>query len=258
MISGSIDMDTATIKSKISDLYGQFFEDMKIDPETGIVAGTDKRFSGFPYLGAKYAGAPVRILFVALDTGNDEKYDSNTFHSFESRERVFLGGDAAKLDFNPHIGGLYATALYLLKDKMGWEDAWSALWAYRDQYKTAKAIRVASRDLPLDLMAYVAYENRFRFVTVKRGHEKDEKGNEIKDRSGGKDRKWLDMEREKKMLLDEIDAFAPDVVVFQGKVGLWNCGESELKKKYKVITLNHPSCWQRKADRLQYIADNCK
>ena len=249
-------METETIKSKISELYGKFFEDMSIDPETGIVAGTDKRFTGFPYLGAKYAEAPVRILFVALDTGKDECYEDNTFHSFENRESVFLGGGAANLDFNPHIGGLYATALYILKDKMGWKDAWSALWAYRDQYKTAKAIRVASSDIPLDLMAYIAYENRFRFVTVKRGFEKDENGKEIKDRAGGKDRKWLDEGRERKMLLDEIDAFAPDVVVFQGKVGLWNCGLSELRKKYKVIVLNHPSCWQHRADRLQYIAQS--
>jgi hypothetical protein len=84
----------------------------------------------------------------------------------------------------------------------------------------------------------------------------DEEGNEIRERGGNKDRRWINPQRESEMLLSEIDTFSPDIIVFQGKDGLWNCNINELKNKYKVIVAYHPSCWQRKADRLQYIVEN--
>lgn len=242
-------MNIETIKHQITDLYQDFFQDMKIDPKTGIIQETNHRFSGYPYIGDNYADAPIRLLFIPLDTGKDECYydKDKSFHSFESRRDIFLQNTLE--DYNPHIAGLYATALYILKDKMGWTNAWDSLWAYRNEYKTAKAIRADANNLPRDIMNYVAYENRYRFVTIGRGQNKEE-------RSGGKDRTWLNGERERKMLLDEIDAFNPDIVIFQGKHGLWNCGVNGLRKKYKVIKMSHPSCWQWGADKLQYIVRN--
>lgn len=242
-------MNTETLKHQISDLYKDFFQDMKIDPKTGIVQGTNRRFSGYPYIGDNYADAPIRLLFIALDTGKDECYNDKdkSFHSFESRHDIFVNVTPEK--YNPHIAGLYATALCILKEKKGWTHAWDSLWAFRDEYKTARAIRVVADNLPRDVMEYIAYENRYRFVTVGRGQDMEE-------RSGGKDRTWLNAERERKMLLDEIDVFNPDILVFQGKHGLWNCGVNELRNKFKVIVMNHPSCWQRGADRLQYVVEN--
>ena len=141
-----------------------------------------------------------------------------------------------------------------LKERMGYESAWDTLWSYRDSYKIAKAIRMSANCLPQDLMSYIAYENRFRFVSIGRGFDEEE--NEIPERSGNKDRRWINPQRESEMLLSEIDTFSPDIIVFQGKDGLWNCNINELKNKYKVIVAYHPSCWQRKADRLQYIVEN--
>ena len=232
------------LKIQISNLYEDFFADMKIDKKTGIVAGTNRRFTGFPYIGKNYCDAPIKILFIPLDVGEDECYKDNTYHTFENRESIFPSG---MLDFNAHIAGLYATALYILKDKMGFQSAWDALWGNRE-FKSAKAIRMSHEFLPQDLMSYVAYENRYRFVTIGRGNEKGERG-------GGKDRIWINANREATLLLDEIKVFNPDVIVFQGKHGLWNCRINELKKNYKVVEAYHPSWYWGGADKLQYIVE---
>ena len=233
-------MTTKELQEQIKSLYDDFFNDLKIDKQTGIVIGTDKRFSGFPYIGTNYINAPIKILFIALDTGADEC--DNNYHDFDSRR-----GRIPQIDkFRSHLAGLYATALYILKNDLGYQEAWDTLWSYRDKYKIAKAIRSVSDSLPKDLLDYVSYVNRYRFVTINRPDDK---------RRGGKDRKWIDAKRESELLLAEIDVFSPDIIFFQGKHGLWNCKVEELKKKYKVVVLNHPSCWQRGADKLQYIVD---
>ncbi len=270
-------MTTKQLEKQIQKLYATFFEDLKIDKRTGIVEGIYKRFnrfSGYPYIGVNYVNAPVRILFIPYDTGEDEKFADNTFHDFESRrKKIPTAFDKNnELVLNPHIAGTYATALYILKDKMHLQDAWDALWSKRE-YTIKKAIKKSSSNLPPNLMSYVAYENRFRFVTFGRGWELDNfiigkdgiaiKKNleeitgkdKIKERGGGKDRIWLKPEREAQLLADEISIFEPEIIVFQGKQGLWNCNIDGLKKKYQVVVANHPSCWQRKADKLQYIEE---
>ena len=55
-----------TLKQELDNLFHKFFEDMKIDEKTGIVKDTNKRFSGYPYIGEKYVEAPVKILFIPL------------------------------------------------------------------------------------------------------------------------------------------------------------------------------------------------
>ncbi len=229
------------LRENLKRLYHDFFVDMKIDQQTGIVNGTNRRFTGYPYIGGNYINAPVKILFIPLDVGVDERENENTYHTFESRKDIFPSG---KLDFNPHIAGLYATALYILKEKMGLQAAWDALWGNR-KYNNVKAINLAYDSLPKDLMSYVAYENRFRFVTIGR-----------KERSGGNDRVWINPKREGQLLVTEINAFSPDIIVFQGKYGLGNCHIDELKEKYKVVIAYHPSCWQHRANRLEYIVDH--
>ena len=243
-------MTFTELKDNISHLYCDYFEDMKIDSNSGIVGGTNLRFTGFPYIGANYVIAPIKILFIPLDTGKDECFKENTYHSFKDREEIFPTG---MLDFNAHIAGMYATALFILKEKMGYESAWDTLWSYKDSYKISKAIRMSSECLPQDLMSYIAYENRYRFVSIGRGF--NEEGHEIAERAGNKDRRWINPKRESELLLSEIEAFSPDIIVFQGKDGLWNCNTNELKNKYKVVIAYHPSCWQRGADKLQYIVD---
>lgn len=236
-------MTLLELEAKIKGLYNVFFEDMKIDKLTGKVNGTNLRFSGLPYIGASYVDAPKRILFIPLDTGVDELFNENKYRDFDSRRDII---EKAGLNLNPHMAGVYAMTLFILKNQLGENSAWDALWEYKDKYKTAKAIRSASDFLPDGLLKMVAFENRYRFVTIGRGSDKKERG-------GSKDRKWIDAKRESELLMAEFDVFRPDIIVFQGKHGLWNFKIDELKKKYQVVIINHPSCWQRGADRLQYI-----
>lgn len=86
-------MDFEELKRKIEKLYMAFFKDMNIDFQTGIVKGTNKRFSGYPYIGKNYVSAPVRILFIPLDCGKDECRNENTYHSFVSREESIFNGE---------------------------------------------------------------------------------------------------------------------------------------------------------------------
>ena len=243
-------MTTKELEEQIKSLYEDFFNDMKIDKQTGIVEGTEKRFSGYPFVGTNYVNAPIKILFIALDTGADEhhnEFHDNTYHDFGSRrERVLKRERNERNKYRSHLAGLNATALYFLKSYLGYQEVWETLWGYRDRYKVVKAINSVLDSLPKDLLNYVSYCNRYRFVTVNRAED---------ERQGDKDRKWINAKRESKLLMEEIDVFSPDVIVFQGKTGIWNCKINELKKKYKVVILNHPSCWQRGADKLQYIVN---
>ncbi len=241
-----MDNHLSELEFNIKKLFEDFFKDMNIDNKTGKVDGTSLRFSGYPYIGRNYVNSPIKILFIPLDTGEDERNYENTYHSINDRRNIIEG---CGLSFNPHMAGTYATALYILKEKLGIQFSWDALWEYRENHKICTAIKKAENILPQDLLTYVAYENRFRFVTDGRGSEK-------KERQGGKDRIWVDAKREAQLLKDEIDLFSPDIIVFQGKDGLWNCGVEELKSKCKVVIAYHPSCYQYKADKLQYIVNN--
>ena len=83
-------MTFTELKNNLSLLYRDFFEDMKIDSKTGIVMGTNLRFTGFPYIGSNYVTAPIKILFVPLDTGKDECFKENTYHSFKDRLELYF------------------------------------------------------------------------------------------------------------------------------------------------------------------------
>lgn len=67
-----MNMTFTELKDNLSYMYRDFFEDMKIDSKTGIVIGNNLRFTGFPYIGRNYVTAPIKLLFVPLDTGKDE------------------------------------------------------------------------------------------------------------------------------------------------------------------------------------------
>ena len=238
-----------TLKQELDNLFHKFFEDMKIDEKTGIVKDTNKRFSGYPYIGEKYVEAPVKILFIPLDTGVDELKEENTYHKFDSRAEKVTPNKDAKHVFNPHLAGLYATTVYLLKDKL---DSAKKCWEYLDKAggeKTSTKINNSWKNLNKEqknLLSYVAYDNRYKFVTIERPENK---------RSGGKDRTWLNKDKERELLLSEIEIFNPDIIVFQGKTGSDNCNIKKLKEKYTVFEAYHPSYWQKGANKLRYIKE---
>ena len=238
-----------TLKQELDNLFQKFFEDMEINKETGIVKDSNKRFSGYPYIGEKYVEAPVKILFIPLDTGVDELKKENTYHKFESRAEKVTPNKNAKHVFNPHLAGLYATTVCLLKEEL---DSAKECWEYllnASGKTTSTRINNSWKNLneeQKNLLSHVAYTNRYRFVTIERPEDK---------RSGGKDRTWLNKDKERELLLSEIEIFNPDIIVFQGKTGLDNCNIKELKEKYTVFVANHPSCWQKGANKLDYIIE---
>ena len=236
-----------TLKLELDNLFHKFFEDMKIDEKTGIVKDSNKRFSGYPYIGEKYVEAPVKILFIPLDTGVDELKKENTYHKFESRAEKITPNKNAKHVFNPHLAGLYATTVCLLKEELeSAKDCWVRLLDTDTKGETTLTkINNLWKNLneeQKNLLSYVAYDNRYKFVTIGRDYK-----------SGGKDRTWLNKDKERELLLSEIEIFNPDIIVFQGKTGSDNCNIKKLKEKYTVFVANHPSHYGSGADTLEYI-----
>ncbi|MCY3852988.1 MAG: hypothetical protein OXG03_05400 [Gammaproteobacteria bacterium] len=97
------------------------------------------------------------------------------------------------------------TALYFLKDGLGWRYHWEKI------AKTGATCQMTLQhreDLlpPENPLSYCALTNYHKFVTECRQH-----------RSGRMDRNYLYREAERKFFMDvELEAFDPDVVVFQG------------------------------------------
>jgi hypothetical protein len=238
-----------TLKQELDNLFHKFFEDMKIDEKTGIVKDTNKRFSGYPYIGEKYVEAPVKILFIPLDTGVDELKEENTYHKFDGRVKQITPKKDAKHIFNPHLAGLYATTVCLLKEELeSAKDCWGRLLDTDTKGETTSTkINNLWKNLneeQKNLLSYVAYTNRYNFVTIERPEDK---------RSGGKDRTWLNKDKERELLLSEIEIFKPDIIVFQGKTGSDNCNKKKLTEKYTVFEANHPSHYGSGANKLNYI-----
>lgn len=237
------------LKQELDNLFQKFFEDMEINKETGIVKDSNKRFSGYPYIGEKYVEAPVKILFIPLDTGSDELKEKNTYHKFDGRVKQITPKKDAKHVFNPHLAGLYATTVCLLKEELeSTKDCWIRLLDTKGETTSTKINNIWKnlKEEQKNLLSHVAYTNRYKFVTIERPEDK---------RSGGKDRTWLNKDKERELLLSEIEIFNPDIIVFQGKTGLDNCNIKELKEKYTVFVANHPSCWQKGANKLKYIKE---
>ena len=238
-----------TLKQEFDNLFQKFFEDMEINKETGIVKDSNKRFSGYPYIGEKYVEAPVKILFIPLDTGVDELKEENTYHKFDGRIKQITPKKDAKHIFNPHLAGLYATTVCLLKEELeSAKDCWGSLLDTDTKGETTSTkINNLWKNLneeQKNLLSYVAYTNRYNFVTIERPEDK---------RSGGKDRTWLNKDKERELLLSEIEIFNPDIIVFQGKTGSDNRNIKKLKEKYTVFVANHPSHYGSGADTLEYI-----
>lgn len=218
---------------------------MKIDKHTGIVEGTDKRFSGYPYLGTQYSNAKKRILYVGLDQGKDEG-----IHDFESKRKKIspTAKGYSKIHprgtFNPHFYGIYAMTLRLLYKDYDW----IGLWNKFSENETSTAREAISRNhevLPIDLIDYIAFTNAHKFVTVSRTN-----------RSGSQDRQWNDniqREYELHLLEDEISALNPNIVIFQGVLFKNIVSSLSIDNGISTIVMRHPSCHSRYHRSIGYI-----
>lgn len=259
------------IEENVVELYTKFMEELRIDKTTGILGkisnpnySTDKlRFSGFPYIGAKYDIAKKRILFVGLDIGIDENRKTNDYHSIQSRRECVVHSpiSSLKIDYNNHISGTYAMALYILKDLYDWQESWNKI--YNNKENTFYSIvNKNAADLPLDVLDYVALTNIHKFVTVCRGCNLEKENPVCKsadclqpqiNRSGNDNRRWYNEKEEIDFFLKEIEVFQPDVLYFQGSNKFSNATLNKLSEKYEIWIANHPSAWNVGANKSSYV-----
>ena len=188
-----------TMKRNLQKVYAQFFREMGIDRETGRLDRLPgKKFATYPYVGSKYGNAK-KILFVGLDIGKDPK--PGRIQSFSER-RISIENKPLSCH-NPHIAGTYMTALYFLKGSLGWDPHWRKITGTG---ATCQVVLEHWEDfLPSENpLSYCTLTNYHKFVKERR-----------KDRIGSGDRTYVDRSTERKILDEEMEAFDPDIVVFQ-------------------------------------------
>lgn len=186
------------MESELKREYQSFFDSLDIDYETGCTSKFNQiKFQTYPYIGTKY-GSRKKILFIGLDIGMDET--PNIQLCEDRRQDIEFACPSLA---NPHIAGTYTTALYFLKDK---EASWNAHWnTIKNSSTSQRALR--EYELPQkNPLSYVALTNYYKFVDKQRVH-----------RSGGRNRKYLDKEREQNLFLSEIRILNPDMVIFQSR-----------------------------------------
>ena len=183
---------------RLSVVYREFFQNMSIDPETGLSkCYPGMRFVTYPYIGSQYGAFP-KVLFVGLDVGKDTGL--GRIQSFEERRQSIESRVLS--EHRQHISGTYITALYLLKDAMKWNHHWDNI----KHLRVYKGVLLNVDKLPLDNpLSYVSLTNYHKCNTVDRTR-----------RQGEEDRKYLDEAEEWSLFFQEIEIFDPTVIVFQG------------------------------------------
>ena len=190
-----------SLEETLKKVYDQFFQTMEIDPETGCLGKhSGKKFPTYPYIGSKY-GCARKVLFIGMDIGEDPK--PGRIQSFSERRKSIE--DKLLSKHNPHIAGTYMTTLYFLRDELDWNAHWSKV---KGAHTCQQALKYQCGDLPLDNpLSYCALTNYYKFVEEDRTR-----------RTGSKDRRYLDEDAERRFFNTELNAFNPDIIVFQGAV----------------------------------------
>ena len=99
-----------------------------------------------------------------------------------------------------------------MKDELGWNDCWNKI----KNISTCQKVLENGRDLPTsNPLSYIALTNYYKFVTENRTNK-----------TGGKNRKYLDKDFDQKKFVEEVEIFEPDIVVFQS---------AEFKNKKSVL-----------------------
>jgi len=214
-----------TLRSNLKKAYARFFREMGIDRDTGRLDGLPgKKFATYPYVGSKYGNAR-KILFVGQDIGKDPQ--PGRIQTFSERRASIE--DKPLYRHNPHIAGTYMTALYFLKGGLGWRSHWEKI------VNTGATCQMALQhweDLlpPENPLSYCALTNYHKFVKEHRQH-----------RSGSMDRIYLNREAERKFFIDvELEAFNPDVVIFQG-TGFERKMADLRRARTRIYVGQHPS-----------------
>lgn len=224
------------MKEKIIELYESFFENMSINPKTGSLNKTLK-FETYPYIGSKFETSDLRIMFVGLDIGKEEL--KNEIQSLDYRRSQI----EADFKFNPHIAGTYTSALFLLKDNYKWDSSWENIIKYSTSSQATKIKQHKDNENPL---SFIALSNFFKFVDKERIN-----------RSGDKNRKFINQELETKLFINEVKILCPNIIVIQGNTTPSIQIVNEFKGlNIKILKAPHPSN-RKKGGRhpLNYVND---
>ena len=186
-----------SVQSELKNKYRELFERYKIDPKTGCLkCYPDLKFPTYPYIGSRY-GRTKKILIVGLDIGSDET--PGRFQCFDERRQAIEKKPV--YEHNPHIAGTYFTALFFLKDELKWNECWNKT----KNISTCQQALKNGKNLPAsNPLSYIALTNYYKFVRKNR-----------KNRAGGQNRNYLDRDFDQKKIVEEVEIFEPDIVVFQ-------------------------------------------
>ena len=211
-------------------LVKDFSKAMGFDKETGILPNNKKRFTGMPFIGNDYGKFSPKILIVGSDIGYDERRKDNTYHNFDTKRECCIR--PSKREYRAHLCGTYMTALYLLKEVA----PFNSMWQENFSDKTATlALKTLNTEQIRQIANAIALTNLHKFVTKDR-----------ENRSGDKDRKWIDHDKEFATFIEEVKCFVPDIVVIQ-RIGLLS--EKDLAQIRQIVgqvyTLPHPSSGAR-------------
>lgn len=223
------------IHDELNKIYQKFFEELNLDQITGKTPDGKKRFATKLAIGENYQQSKKKILFVSLDMGRDEKFVESNVDSFQDFDERSDAVCSESLSKNPHMAGVYGTALYFLKDNYGWEKSWSVLENQNQFFR--EALIHNAEHLPADVLSYISLVNFYNFVTVGRA-----------GRAGGSDRVFLDEPKEIQLLIDIIGVITPDIIIVQSK-GLKHSFVNKIKQridpKIEIYVGVHPSIFGR-------------
>ena len=227
-------------------LIEDFSNAMWFDKETGVLSNGKKRFSGMPFIGNDYGKFSPKILVIGSDIGCDERHRDNTYHYFDTKRECCIR--PSKREYRAHLCGTYITALYLLKEVAPFNSMWQENFSNKTATHALKTLKTEQIQMIADA---IALTNLHKFVTKGRAN-----------RSGDKDRKWIDHDKEFATFIEEVKCFAPDIVIIQ-RIGL--LPEDDLKRIRQIVgqvyTLPHPSSGARErggCNVQKYIIDYLK
>lgn len=218
--------------ARLEEHHRGFFGEMEIHPRTGLPGrfpDSGKRFASHPYVGSRY-GEDTRILFIGLDIGVDD----GPLLSFETRRRHIE--DKSLRDHNPHIAGTWCTALSLLPSRYGWREIADSDLTCQRILRSHPESRWKANPL-----SFCGLTNYFKWITIGRDRA-----------SGRQDGRHLDPDLELRFLMNEIEIYRPDVVVFQGaqfRHSPYLRLVKRLSRQRRVEVVRHPSMRGRRRPR---------
>jgi len=217
------------LENDLNKVYDIFFNELNIDKNSGKVnnINNNRRFATKIAIGNNYINAKKKILFVSLDIGKDENFDENTFQDFEKR-RISV---TQQIPSNPHMAGVYGTALFFLKDFYDWQDSWNIFESNTNFFR--EILNSHYNDLPQEVLSNISLINFFNFVTVGR-----------EARTGGNDRNFINEKKELALLTDIIKTINPDIIIVQSKTlknYFKNIIKPNISDKIDIYIGYHPS-----------------